>query len=101
MRSTPQVIGAAHDAVAYAVKQVETELNGVGDNPIFLPECKLTLTGRQFPGLPRLAADGFCRRCRDDGLRALRTAPEPAHQSGPERGIARFPDQRGGDVLRH
>ena len=38
MRSTPQVIGAAHDAVAYARKQVEIELNGVGDNPIFLPE---------------------------------------------------------------
>ena len=36
MRSTPQVIGAAHDAVAYARKQVEIELNGVGDNPIFL-----------------------------------------------------------------
>ncbi len=38
MRSSPQVIGAAHDAVAYARKQVETELNGVGDTPIFLPE---------------------------------------------------------------
>ncbi|MGB9674422.1 MAG: HAL/PAL/TAL family ammonia-lyase, partial [Anaerolineales bacterium] len=43
MRSTPQVIGAAHDAIAFAKKQVETELNGVGDNPIFLPEYKLTL----------------------------------------------------------
>jgi len=52
MRSTPQVIGAAHDAVAYAVRQVETELNGVGDNPIFLPEAKLTLTGANFQGTP-------------------------------------------------
>jgi histidine ammonia-lyase len=52
MRSTPQVIGAAHDAVAFAVKQVETELNGVGDNPIFLPESKLTLTGANFQGTP-------------------------------------------------
>jgi histidine ammonia-lyase len=52
MRSTPQVIGAAHDAVAYAVRQVETELNGVGDNPIFLPEFKLTLTGANFQGSP-------------------------------------------------
>jgi histidine ammonia-lyase len=52
MRSTPQVIGAAHDAVAYAAKQVETELNGVGDNPIFLPEAKLTLTGANFQGTP-------------------------------------------------
>ena len=52
MRSTPQVIGAARDAVAYAGSQVETELNGVGDNPIFIPEEKLTLTGANFQGTP-------------------------------------------------
>lgn len=52
MRSSPQVIGAAHDAVAYAKEQVEIELNGVGDNPIFLPEYKLTLTGANFQGSP-------------------------------------------------
>ncbi|HEX7974848.1 MAG TPA: aromatic amino acid ammonia-lyase, partial [Anaerolineales bacterium] len=52
MRSSPQVIGAAHDAIAYARKQVEIELNGVGDNPIFLPESRLTLTGANFQGSP-------------------------------------------------
>ena len=52
MRSSPQVIGAAHDALAYAQSQVETELNGVGDNPIFLPEYRLTLTGANFQGSP-------------------------------------------------
>jgi histidine ammonia-lyase len=52
MRSSPQVIGAAHDAVRYAKSQVETELNGVGDNPIFLPEYRLTLTGANFQGTP-------------------------------------------------
>src|SRR5512136_1357489 len=52
MRSTPQVIGAAHDALAHARKQVEIELNGVGDNPIFLPEYRLTLTGANFQGTP-------------------------------------------------
>jgi histidine ammonia-lyase len=52
MRSTPQVIGAAHDALAYARSQVEIELNGVGDNPIFLPEDDLTLTGANFQGTP-------------------------------------------------
>jgi histidine ammonia-lyase len=52
MRSTPQVIGAAHDAIAFARRQVEIELNGVGDNPIFLPEHKLTLTGANFQGSP-------------------------------------------------
>lgn len=52
MRSTPQVIGAARDAIAYARSQVEIELNGVGDNPIFVPEQKLTLTGANFQGSP-------------------------------------------------
>ena len=52
MRSTPQVIGAAHDAVAYAKSQIEIELNGVGDNPIFIPEDRVTLTGANFQGTP-------------------------------------------------
>ena len=52
MRSTPQVIGAAHDALRWAKSQVEIELNGVGDNPIFVPEEKLTLTGANFQGTP-------------------------------------------------
>jgi histidine ammonia-lyase len=46
------VIGAAHDAIAYAKNQVEIELNGVGDNPIFLPEENITLTGANFQGTP-------------------------------------------------
>ncbi len=52
MRSTPQVIGAAHDAIAYARRQVEIEINGVCDNPIFLPEDGITLTGANFQGSP-------------------------------------------------
>ncbi|MFA6571327.1 MAG: aromatic amino acid ammonia-lyase, partial [Bacteroidota bacterium] len=52
MRSTPQVIGAAHDALAFAKTQVEIELNGVGDNPIFIPEDSTTLTGANFQGTP-------------------------------------------------
>lgn len=52
MRSTPQVIGAAHDALAYARSQVEIELNGVGDNPIFFPDENLQLSGANFQGTP-------------------------------------------------
>jgi histidine ammonia-lyase len=52
MRSTPQVIGAAHDTVAFAGSQVEIELNGVGDNPIFIPEDNIILTGANFQGTP-------------------------------------------------
>jgi histidine ammonia-lyase len=52
MRSTPQVIGAAIDALDYARSQVEIELNGVGDNPIFFPDENLQLSGANFQGTP-------------------------------------------------
>ena len=52
MRSTPQVIGAAHDALEYAKSQVEIELNGVGDNPVFLPDENIQLSGANFQGSP-------------------------------------------------
>jgi len=52
MRSTPQVIGAAHDALNYAHSQVEIELNGVGDNPVFFPEEDLQIAGANFQGSP-------------------------------------------------
>ena len=52
MRSTPQVIGAAHDALAYARSQVEIELNGVGDNPVFFPDENIQLSGANFQGSP-------------------------------------------------
>jgi histidine ammonia-lyase len=52
MRSTPQVIGAAHDALLWARSQVEIELNGVGDNPVFFPKEDLQLSGANFQGTP-------------------------------------------------
>jgi histidine ammonia-lyase len=52
MRSTPQVIGAAHDALAYARSQVEIELNGVGDNPVFFPDRNIQISGANFQGTP-------------------------------------------------
>lgn len=52
MRSTPQVIGAAHDALVWARSQVEIELNGVGDNPVFFPDEDLQLSGANFQGSP-------------------------------------------------
>ena len=52
MRSTPQVIGAALDALDYAWQQVEIELNGVGDNPVFFVEDNETITGANFQGTP-------------------------------------------------
>jgi len=52
MRSTPQVIGTAHDALSFARSQIEIELNGVGDNPVFFPEDDLQLSGANFQGTP-------------------------------------------------
>jgi histidine ammonia-lyase len=52
MRSTPQVVGAARDQLRWTRSQLEIEANGVGDNPIFLPEDKVVLTGANFQGTP-------------------------------------------------
>lgn len=52
MRSTPQVIGAARDQMRWTRSQLEIEANGVGDNPIFLPDDKIVLTGANFQGTP-------------------------------------------------
>jgi len=52
MRSTPQVLGAARDQLRWTRSQIEIELNGVGDNPIFLPEDGIVLTGANFQGSP-------------------------------------------------
>ncbi len=52
MRSTPQVVGAVRDVMAYARQQLEIELNAVADNPIFVCEEHRTLTGANFQGTP-------------------------------------------------
>jgi len=52
MRSTPQVIGALRDALAHVRRQVEIELNGVGDNPVFVPDDDTVLTGANFQSTP-------------------------------------------------
>ena len=52
MRSTPQVIGALRDVMAWARTQLEVELNGVADNPIFVAAEDQVLTGANFQGTP-------------------------------------------------
>ncbi|MFH1056498.1 MAG: histidine ammonia-lyase [Candidatus Micrarchaeota archaeon] len=52
LRCVPQVLGASRDAVAYARRQVEIELNSVADNPIFLTKEKTYLAGGNFHGQP-------------------------------------------------
>ena len=52
MRSSPQVIGAARDQLRWTREQIEIEANGVGDNPLFLAEDEVVLTGANFQGTP-------------------------------------------------
>ena len=52
MGSTPQVIGTARDHLRWTRSQIEIEANGVGDNPIFLPDDQAVLTGANFQGTP-------------------------------------------------
>ena len=53
LRSTAQVVGAAKDTLKFARKMFETEVNGVGDNPLFFPdEGGICLTGANFQGTP-------------------------------------------------
>ena len=53
LRSTPQVVGAVKDTLAFARRMFEVEINGVGDNPIFFPdEGGIVLTGANFQGTP-------------------------------------------------
>jgi len=52
MRSTPQVLGAARDQLRWTRQQIEIEANGVGDNPLFLPDDQVVLTGANFQGTP-------------------------------------------------
>ena len=82
MRSTPQVIGALRDALAYARTQFEIELNGVADNPIFVAEENRVLTGANFQGTPISLPLDMVGAGLTMVSRALRAPPQPAPQPG-------------------
>jgi histidine ammonia-lyase/tyrosine ammonia-lyase len=50
LRCAPQILGAARDQLAYVRDVVETELNGVTDNPITIPDAPAALHGGNFQG---------------------------------------------------
>ena len=52
LRCIPQVMGAARDAIDYASKTIETELNSANDNPLIFPEDRAVLSGGNFHGQP-------------------------------------------------
>ncbi|MFI7122074.1 histidine ammonia-lyase [Amycolatopsis sp. NPDC049868] len=52
IRCTPQLLGAASSAIAYAGTVVDNDLNGVSDNPLFFAEENLVAHGGNFFGQP-------------------------------------------------
>src|SRR5213078_2830695 len=51
LRCVPQVHGASRDALAYATGVLETEINGVTDNPLVFPNGDI-VSGGNFHGQP-------------------------------------------------
>jgi histidine ammonia-lyase len=52
LRCIPQVMGAARDAIDYASRVIEVELNSANDNPLIFPEDRAVLSGGNFHGQP-------------------------------------------------
>ena len=59
LRSTPQAVGTARDTLEFVRHLIETELNGVSDNPIFFPEDDTVISGANFQGSPIAFATEF------------------------------------------
>ena len=59
LRSTPQAVGTAKDTMEFVRHLIETELNGVSDNPIFFPEDDTVISGANFQGSPIAFATEF------------------------------------------
>jgi histidine ammonia-lyase len=61
LRCSPQVHGASKDAIAYAKKVIETEINASTNNPLIFQESEEFLLGGNFHGQPvALAMDFLC-----------------------------------------
>jgi len=58
LRCQPQVMGAVLDLLGFAARTLETEANGVSDNPLVFPETGEALSGGNFHAEPvAFAAD--------------------------------------------
>jgi histidine ammonia-lyase len=52
LRCTPQVVGAAREAIAFARRLIEIEMNSATDNPLVFPAGPAVLSGGNFHGQP-------------------------------------------------
>ena len=86
LRCAPQVLGAARDQFQYARNLIETELNGVNDNPVIDPEEPAALHGGNFQGQQlAFAADALNEAITQIGVLAERQVD-----------VLLSPDQNGG-----
>jgi histidine ammonia-lyase len=61
LRCSPQVHGASKDAMAYAKRVIETEMNSSTNNPLIFPDAEEFLLGGNFHGQPvGLVLDFLC-----------------------------------------
>jgi len=59
LRCSPQVHGASKDAIAYATKVIETEMNSSTNNPLIFSDSEEFLLGGNFHGQPVALAMDF------------------------------------------
>lgn len=59
LRCSPQVHGASLDAVYYAKKIIETEMNAATGNPLIFPDAEQIVSGGNFHGQPVALAMDF------------------------------------------
>ena len=86
LRCAPQVLGAAREQITYARGLVETELNGVNDNPVIDPDGPDVLHGGNFQGQQvAFAADALNEAVTQIGVLAERQID-----------VLLSPDQNGG-----
>lgn len=58
-RCAPQVLGAARDALDFAKRTLEIEMNSATDNPLIFPRDRLCISGGNFHGQPIAMALDF------------------------------------------
>ncbi|MGQ9604029.1 MAG: histidine ammonia-lyase [bacterium] len=59
LRCIPQILGPSIDALNYAKKQIEIEINSAADNPLFFPDDRERLSCGNFHGQPVAMALDF------------------------------------------
>ncbi|ATE55596.1 aromatic amino acid ammonia-lyase [Actinosynnema pretiosum] len=100
IRCSPQLLGAAEDALRYADGVVAADLRSISDNPLFFPEDDVVAHGGNFFGQPAaFAADAIAMVTASVGNlveRQLDLLVDPARNTGLPPMLAAGPGQQHG-----